>query len=155
MTVIATKNDSQVLSGLLMDDVAGLVHDFNFAHFQTLTQGAATDVKIGDVVVYDTDHWELAVTTATLDGDSPLGYGLGVVVGFESLGDKYTQNMTSGNVVVLYQGMANIKESGLDFGTLIEAEVLAAKTQLGKQGLKLKATAASLENSFYNSSLSA
>ena len=155
MTVIATKNDSQVLSGLLMDDVAGLVHDFNFAHSQTLTQASATDVKIGDVVVYDTDHWELAANTATLDGDSPLGYGLGVVVGFESLGDKYTQNMTTGNVVVLYQGMANVKETGLDFGTLNTAETAAAKAQLGKQGIKLKSVATKLDNSFYNSTLSA
>ena len=152
MTVIATKNDAQVLSGVLMDDMAGLVLDFNFAHRQTLTEAAATDVKLGDVVVWDTDHWELAATGATLTGDSPLGYGLGIIVGFESLGDTYTKNMTTGNVVVLYQGAANVKEVGLDFGTLNGTETDAAKAQLGKQGIKLKATTQRLETSFYSAS---
>ncbi|QDP64756.1 MAG: hypothetical protein GOVbin2917_71 [Prokaryotic dsDNA virus sp.] len=152
MTVIATKNDAQVLSGVLMDDMAGLVLDFNFAHRQTLTEAAATDVKLGDVVVWDTDHWEKATNLATLDGTSPLGYGLGIVVGFESLGDTYTKNMTTGNVVVLYQGAANVKEVGLDFGTLDATETDAAKAQLGKQGIKLKATTERLETSFYSAS---
>lgn len=153
MTVIATKNDAQVLSGVLMDDMAGLVLDYNFAHQQTLTEAAATDITIGDVVVWDTDHWELAATGATLTGDSPLGYGLGVVVGFESLGDTYTKNMTSGNVVVLYQGPVNVKEVGLAFGTLNGTETTAAKVQLAKQGLKLKATSSKLESSFYSASV--
>lgn len=153
MTVIATKNDAQVLSGVLMDDMAGLVLDYNFAHQQTLTEAAATDVTIGDVVVWDTDHWELAATGATLTGDSPLGYGLGVVVGFDSLGDTYTKNMTSGNVVVLYQGPVNVKEVGLAFGTLNGTETAAAKVQLAKQGLKLKATSSKLESSFYSASV--
>ena len=113
MTVIATKNDAQVLSGVLMDDMAGLVLDFNFAHRQTLTEASATDVKLGDVVVWNTDRWEKAANLATLDSTSPLGYGLGIVVGFESLGDTYTKNMTTGNVVVLYQGPVNVKEVGL------------------------------------------
>lgn len=153
MTVIATKNDSQVLSGLLMDDVAGLVMDFNFAHKQTLTEGSATDVTIGDLVVWNTDHWELAATTDALDGDSPLGFGLGVVVGFESLGDEYSKNMTSGNVVVLYQGMANVKASGLRYNDLTGAEQTAAVTQLGKQGIKVKSVAAGLTTSFYSASV--
>ncbi|QHZ59730.1 hypothetical protein HWD03_gp005 [Alteromonas phage vB_AmeM_PT11-V22] len=155
MTVIATKNDAQVLSGVLMDDLAGLVLDHNFAHRQTLTEASATDVKIGDVVVYDSvnDQWELAATGATLDGDSPLGFGLGVVVGFESLGDTYTQNMTSGNVVVLYQGAVNVKEAGLNFGGLNGTETAAAKAQLGKQGIKLMATTSGVETSFYSASV--
>lgn len=153
MTVIATKNDAQVLSGVLMDDMAGLVLDYNFAHQQAFEAASATDVKLGDVVVYDTDHWELAANLATLDGNSPLGYGLGVVVGFESLGDTYTKNMTTGNVVVLYQGPVNVKEVGLDFGTLDGTETAAAKVQLGKQGIKLKATSSKLESSFYSASV--
>lgn len=155
MTVIATKNDAQVLSGVLMDDMAGLVLDYNFAHQQTLTEAAATDITIGDVVVWDSvnGYWELAATGATLTGDSPLGYGLGVVVGFESLGDTYTKNMTSGNVVVLYQGPVNVKEVGLAFGTLNGTETTAAKVQLAKQGLKLKATSSKLESSFYSASV--
>lgn len=152
MTVIATKNDAQVLSGVLMDDLTGLVHDHNYSSMQTLTQGAATDVKIGDVVVYDSvnGYWELAANLATLDADSPLGFGLGIVVGFDSLGDTYTKNMTTGNVVVLYQGAVNVKEAGLDFGTLDATETDAAKVQLGKQGVKLKATSAKLTSSFYS-----
>ncbi len=155
MTVIATKNDAQVLSGVLMDDLTGLVHDHNYSAMQTLTQGAATDVKIGDIVVYDSvnGYWELAANLATLDGNSPLGYGLGVVVGFESLGDTYTKNMTTGNVVVLYQGPVNVKEVGIDFGTLDGTETAAAKVQLGKQGIKLKATSSKLESSFYSASV--
>lgn len=153
MTVIATKNDAQVLSAVLMDDLAGLVLDHNCAHMETLTQGSATDVKLGDVVVYDTDHWELAANTATLDGDSPLGFGLGIVVGFESLGDTYTKNMTTGNIVVLYQGAVNVKEAGLDFGTLDATETAAAKSQLGKQGIKLMKTSTKLDSSFYSASV--
>jgi len=155
MTVIATKNDAQVLSAVLMDDLAGLVLDHNFAHRQTLTEGSATDVKIGDVVVYDSanDQWELAATGATLDGDSPLGFGLGVVVGFESLGDTYTKNMTTGNIVVLYQGSVNVKEAGLDFGTLNTAETASAKAQLGRQGIKLMKTSTKLDSSFYSASV--
>ena len=153
MTVIATKNDAQVLSGVLMDDMAGLVLDFNFAHRQTLTEASATDVKLGDVVVWNTDRWEKAANLATLDSTSPRGYGLGLVVGFESLGDTYTKNMTTGNVVVLYQGPVNVKEVGLDFGTLDATETAAAKAQLGKQGIKLKATTDRLETSFYSASV--
>lgn len=153
MTVIATKNDANVLSGVVMDGMEGLVHDFNYAHFQTLTEGSATTVSLGDVVVWDTDHWEKATTTATLDATSPVGFGLGIVVGFESLGDKYSQEMTSGNVVVLYQGPVNVKEVGLDFGTLDAGETDTAKGQLAKQGIKLKATTEKLETSFYSASL--
>lgn len=150
MTVIATKNDAQVLSGVLMDDMAGLVLDYNFAHLQAFEAASDTDVSLGDVVVYVTDHWELASTGATLTGDSPLGYGLGIVVGFESLGDDYTKNMSTGNVVVLYQGAVNVKEVGLSFGTLDETETSAAKVQLGKQGIKLKTTTEKLTSSFYS-----
>jgi len=155
MTVIATKNDSQVLSGLLMDDVAGLVMDFNFAHKQAFEAASATDVTIGDLVVWDAanGYWELAATGATLDGDSPLGFGLGVVVGFESLGDEYTKNMTTGNVVVLYQGMANVKAAGLGYNSLNAGEQAAAVTQLGKQGIKVKSVAARLTTSFYSASV--
>lgn len=153
MTVIATKNDQQVLSGLLMDDVSALVHDFNFAHGQTLTEASETTITLGDIVVWDTDHWELAANLATLDGNSPLGFGLGVVVGFDSLGDKYSQAMTTGNVVVLHQGMVNVKATGLRYGTLNATEQAAAKVQLGKQLIKVKDVSAKLDTSFYSASV--
>lgn len=158
MTVIATKNDKEVLSGLVMDDVAGLVHDYNYAHGQTLTEASETTVEIGQIVVWETDHWEVVQNLDTLTGDGAAetgGYGLAVVVGFDALGDQYSKAITSGNIVVLYQGMVNIKESGLKYGTLDSAEQTAAKVQLAKQGLKLKTTANSLGTSFYSSSLSA
>lgn len=150
MTVIATKNDKHVLSGVLMDDVAGLVMDFNFAHKQTLTEGSEATVTLGDLVVWDTDRWELAATGATLDGDSPLGFGLGVVVGFESLGDEYSKDMTTGNVVVLHQGMVNVKASGLRYGSLNASEQAAAKTQLGKQLIKIKDVASEVAVTHYS-----
>lgn len=153
MTVIATKNDAQVLSGLVMDDMAGLVMDFNYAHGQTLTEASEATVTIGDLVIWNTDHWELAANLDTLNGDSPLGFGLAIVVGFESLGDKYSQAMTSGNVVVLHQGAVNVKSTGLRYGTLSAAEQIAARTQLGKQLIKVKDVSAKLTSSFYSASV--
>ncbi len=148
MTIIATKNDKQVLSGVLMDDMSGLVQDFNFT-YATLTEAGATTVTLGDVVVWDTDHWELAATTDTLDGDSPIGFGLGVVVGFDSLGDVYSKEFTTGNVVVLVQGPVNVKSTGLRYNTLNASEQAAAVTQLGKQGVRVKAVSAGLTSTFY------
>lgn len=155
MTVIATKNKN-VLSSVLMDDMAGLVADYNVAHGQTAQEAADTTYTVGQVVIWNTDHWEILKTTDVLTGGSTAAtanHPLGVVVGFDSLGDKGTATVGTGGTqaVILYQGPANIKEAGLvlDAG-LSGAEVTAAKTQLASQGLKLKDVAAKVAVSYYS-----
>lgn len=154
MTVIATKNKS-VLSSVLMDDANALVHDFNFAHGQTAEESSDTTYTIGQVVIWDTDHWQILKTTDTLDSVSTAataGKSLGVVVGKDSLGDERSFTVGSGgsNVVILFQGPANVKEQGLvlDAG-LSGAETNAAKLALAQAGLKLKTVASQVDVSFY------
>lgn len=155
MTVIATRNKT-VLSSVLMDDVAGLVMDYNIAHGQTAQEASDTEYTLGQVVIWDTDHWEALATTDVLTGGSTAdtaNHPLAVVVGFDSLGDTSTGTVGTGgtDVVLLYQGPANIKEAGLvlDAG-LTGGEVTAAKAQLASQGLKLKAVSTQVDVSYYS-----
>lgn len=155
MTVIATK-EKGVLSSVVMDDINALVHDYNYAYGQTATEASDTEYKLGQVVIWNTDHWEILKTGDVLTGASGVataGAPIAVVVGFSALGDGLTGTVTSGgnDVVVLYQGAVNVKESGLIFdGGLSAGEVTAAKVQLAKQGLTLKAVASQVAVTEYN-----
>ena len=153
MTVIATKQ--KVLSSVLMDDVNALVHDYNYAHGQEAREGSDTTYSLGQVVVWDTDHWEILKTGVALSGGSTAATAnnpLAVVVGFDSLGDSFDETVGSSNrnVVVVYQGAVNVKEAGLvlDAG-LSGAEETAAKEQLAAQGIKLAQAASKVASNFY------
>lgn len=155
MPVIATKNKN-VLSSVVMDDVAGLVADYNFAHGQTVEEAANTTYTVGQVVIWNTDHWEIlqnADALTTTSTAATAGATLGVVVGFDALGDVGTATVGSAgrDAVILYQGPVNIKEQGLVFaGTVLAAQQNAAKALLAKQGLKLKTVASTVAVTHYS-----
>jgi hypothetical protein len=155
MTVIATK-DKNVLSSVLADDMNGLVADYNFAHGQTAGEAANTEYKVGQVVIWSTNRWEIlanADTINTVSTAATAGKSLGVVVGFDSLGDVGTATVGSAgrDVVVLYQGPAKIKEQGLVFAAGVGApKVAEAKAALAAAGLKLVNVAATLAVTHYS-----
>jgi len=159
MTIIATKQD--VLSSVLMADSNALVENYNYA-VQEAEETAIATYTIGQVVRWNTDHWQIVKTadfttnalntTASLVGTA--GAKLAVVVGFEGLGkDGMTKTLaanTAQKVVVCYRGPVAIKEAGLVFDAGVTAPQLAnAKLILAQQGLDLKQVAGAITTSFY------
>lgn len=155
MPVIATKNKN-VLSSVVMDDVAGLVADYNFAHGQTIGAASNTTFTVGQVVIWKNSRWELLANADALTSTSTAataGATLAVVVGFDALGDEGTAVAGSAgrDAVVLYQGPVNIKEQGLIFAAgVLAPQQAAAKAVLAKQGLKLKTVASTVAVTHYS-----
>lgn len=153
MTVIATTQE--VLSKVLAEDLSVIMKDYNFAHGETATEASDVDYVLGQVVVWDTDHWEILKTGVALTGGSTAATAnvpLAVVVGFDSLGDEWDETVGSGgrDVVLAYQGPLKIKEANLTFdGGLSAGEVAAAKAQLAEQGMKMVTVADSVASTFY------
>lgn len=157
MAVIATS--TPMLSSVLMGDSTSLVQDYNYS-FVTAKEAADAEYKLGQVVVYNgTDAMKilkatdftagaLNTTTSTL----PDGSLLGVVVGYESLGDEWEKTIgtTATKVCVLFRGVSAVKENGLVFDAGVAgADLAAAKQQIQKQGIDIKAVGAAVTSSFY------
>jgi len=158
MAVIATS--TPMLSSVLMGDSTSLVPDYNYARV-ACKEAAATDYVLGQVIVYngtdamkalkaaDFDINDLIITTDSLFPDGAL---LGVVVGFDSLGDAWTASVgtTAKTVNGLFRGVVGVKENGLKFDAgLSTVQVAAAKKQLEKQGIDIKAVGAAVTSSYY------
>lgn len=158
MAVIATS--TPMLSSVLMGDSSSLVQDYNYA-FVNAKEAADTAYTLGQVVVYNgTDALRVLVngdfTSDTVitstDSNLPDGAVLGVVVGFDSLGDQWTKTIgtTATKVCVLFRGITAVKETGLVFAAgVITARRNTAKKQIEKQGIDIKAVGASVTSSFY------
>lgn len=154
MPVIAVRNKN-VLSSVVMDDVAGLVADYNFAHGQTIGAASDTEFTVGQVVVWKNNRWEILANADAADGTSTAataGAPVGVLVGFNALGDVGVKTVGSAGhpAVILYQGPVNIKEQGLLFAASVGAPKRAeVKLALSKQGMKLRTVAQTLEVTHY------
>lgn len=158
MAIIATS--TPMLSSVLMSDSSSLVQDFNYA-FVDAKEASDTEYTLGQVVVYNgTDAVRKLVngdftndTTITETGSNlPNGAVIGVVVGFDSLGDAYsaTVGTSAKKVCVLFRGIAAVKEDGLVFAAGVTAPRIATtKLTLQKADIDIKAVGASVSSSFY------
>ena len=158
MAVIATS--TPMLSSVLMGDSTSLVPDYNYARVAA-KEAAPADYVLGQVIVYNgTDAMKILkaadfTVNALNPTDSlfPDGALLGVVVGFDSLGDAWTAEIGTSAVDVngLFRGIVGVKENGLVFDAGLSAgQIAAAKKQLEKQGLDIKAVGAAVTSSFYS-----
>ena len=157
MAVIATS--TPMLSGVLMGDSTSLVQDFNYSRVAAKEAADAT-YSLGQVIVYNgTDAMKILKAADftvndlnATDSLFPDGALLGVVVGFDSLGDAYsaTVGTTAVEINALFRGIAAVKENGLVFDAGLSAgQIAAAKKQLEKQLIDVKAVGASIASSFY------
>lgn len=157
MAVIATS--TPMLSSVLMGDSTSLVPDYNYARV-ACKEAAAADYVLGQVIVYNgTDAMKILkaadfTVNALNPTDSlfPDGALLGVVVGFDSLGDAWTASVgtTAKTVNGLFRGVVGVKENGLKFDAGLSAgQIAAAKKQLEKQGIDVKAVGAAVTSSYY------
>jgi hypothetical protein len=151
-----------VLSSVLMQDSFHTVENFNY-QIVSFEEAADTTLAIGTVVVWDTTDSVFRVLlnadVASLPTTSSLANGapIGVVVGFDSLGDAYDKEFvaaTSGNVVVLFRGLASVKDAGLklDAGVTAPNKALVLK-QLEKQDIAVKAASVAVSSDFYSASI--
>lgn len=157
MAVIATS--TPMLSSVLMGDSTSLVQDYNYARVDA-KEAAAVDYKLGQVVVYNGTDAMKILEAADFSGSAlsatdslfPDGALLGVVVGFDSLGDAFTAEVgtVAREVNGLFRGIVAVKEAGLVFDAgLSTPQIAAAKKQLEKQGIDVKAVGAAVTSSFY------
>lgn len=157
MAVIATS--TPMLSSVLMGDSTSLVPDYNYARVPA-KEAAAANYVLGQVIVYNgTDAMKILkaadFTVNVLnptDSLFPDGALLGVVVGFDSLGDAWTKSIgtTASTLNGLFRGIVGVKENGLVFDAgLSEGQVTAAKKQLEKQGVDIKAVGAAVSATYY------
>lgn len=155
------------LSAVLMADATSLVPDFNYAEVN-LKEAAATDLKLGQVVVYNgTDAYRIlknadftsdTVLTAPAGIPSlPDGGAIGVVVGFNgSIGGEYVASVgtTAVKAFVLFRGPVAVKDTHTDGGLVFDAGVVAARQGLTKRllegkGIDVKPVAAQRSSSLY------
>lgn len=157
MAIIATS--TPMLSGVLMGDSTSLVPDFNYSQVAA-KEAADTEYKLGQVVVYNgTDAMRILKATDftvnelnATDSLFPNGALLGVVVGYEALGDAYTATIgtVAGKVNALFRGIAGVKQNGLVFDAGLSAgQIASAIKQLEVQNIDVKEVGAAVTSSFY------
>jgi hypothetical protein len=155
------------LSSVLCADATSLVPDFNYAEV-SLKEAAATDLKLGQVVVYNgTDAYRI-LKNADFTSDTvltapagiptlPDGGAIGIVVGFNgSIGGEYVASVgtTAVKAFVLFRGPVMVKDTHTDGGLVFDAGVVAARRQLIKRqlegkGVEVKAVLAQRTSSSY------